>query len=364
MQIDFHHAATYVIARYAGFGHHEAGIVAYCAQYVDDATNSGAIKFKNGAMYSRISSAHKALDYRHFNQLASHYVWIPFHFLPGNGGKPAGENPSGSFIEKLICRPNSYVARDMVRACILEKDKLYGLHRLGITMHVYADTWAHQGFAGVIHEVNDIRALNERGEEDCEFLEKMKGFFGGVFDRGASKFVGDALPLGHGAALSCPDKPYLTWMYKDHRGRVVERNNTSAFVEAAEQMCHAMQCYRAADPDADVSGLPQQGREKIEELLSSITGENGDDRHEKWIEKIAEGYFDFPAAELSYCAKGVGSWKYLALSTRGFKDRASDVYPYTPLFLSCDWKLFHDALQDHRFYVVHNLLPRYGICAA
>ena len=32
MQIDFHHAATYVIARYAGFGHHEAGIVAYCAQ--------------------------------------------------------------------------------------------------------------------------------------------------------------------------------------------------------------------------------------------------------------------------------------------------------------------------------------------
>ena len=315
-------------------------------------------------MYSRISSAHKSLDYRHFNKLASHYVWIPFHFLPGNGGKRAGENPSGSFIDKLICRPNSHVARDMVRSCILERDKLYGLYRLGITMHVYADTWAHQGFAGVIHEVNDIRALNEQGAEDCDFLDKMSDFFGGVFNRGASKFVGDALPLGHGAALSCPDKPYLTWRYRDHKGNVIVRDNSSDFVEAAEHMCRAMQRYRVADPDAEVSGLPQEGRDKIAEQFRSISDENGDDRHEKWIAKIGDGYFGWPPVKLVYRPKGVNSWKHQALATRRFKDKASYVYPYSPSFLGCDWKLFHDALQEHRFYVVHNLLPRYGICAA
>jgi nucleoside 2-deoxyribosyltransferase len=71
MQIDFHHAVTYVVARLAGFGHREAEVVAYCAQYVDDATNTGEIIFENGAMYSRICSAHKMLDYRNFDELAS-----------------------------------------------------------------------------------------------------------------------------------------------------------------------------------------------------------------------------------------------------------------------------------------------------
>ena len=84
MQIDFHHSVTYVLSRIAGFLHSEASIIAYCAQYVDDATNSGIIHFDNGWSFDRICSAHKLLDYRNFQELANHHVWIPFHFLPGN----------------------------------------------------------------------------------------------------------------------------------------------------------------------------------------------------------------------------------------------------------------------------------------
>lgn len=128
--------------------------------------------------------------------------------------------------------------------------------------------------------------------------------------------------------------------------------------------CSTIKRYRVADPDAEVSGLPQEGRDKIEEQFRSISDENGNDRHEKWIAKIGDGYFGFPPVKLDYRPKGVNSWKHQALATRRFKDRASYVYPYSPSFLGCDWKLFHDALQGHRFYVVHNLLPRYVICAA
>jgi len=60
------------LRRLAGFDHQEANTVAYCAQYVDDATNSGLISFDNGALFSRISSAHKALDYRNFRKLANY----------------------------------------------------------------------------------------------------------------------------------------------------------------------------------------------------------------------------------------------------------------------------------------------------
>ena len=55
MQIDFHHTVTYVCARMAGFEHKDADIIAYSAQYVDDATNSGTVQFDTGAMYHRIS---------------------------------------------------------------------------------------------------------------------------------------------------------------------------------------------------------------------------------------------------------------------------------------------------------------------
>ncbi len=364
MQIDFHHAVTYTVARLAAFGHQEAETIAYCAQYVDDATNNYTINFENNAMYSRISSAHKTLDYRNFVELANHFVWIPFHFLPGNGGKKAGENPGGTFVEKIICKPNSYVAKDMIRACIAERNALYGLHRLGITMHVYADTWAHQGFAGIINQVNNISALDEDNQPDTSLWSKLKNFFGDLFDDKAGKFVGDVLPLGHGAALSYPDRPYLKWKYKDTNGNPVERDNPTAFSEAVNEMCKAMQRFRVGDPEASVPGLPSEDHEKISSLLRSITDEDGDTRHEKWLKKIGEGYFSFPPVKLEYRAKGMGSWKHQALGTRKQKDKKSEVFPYDPSFLGSDWKLFHDALQTHRLTVIRDILPLYGICAA
>lgn len=37
--------------------------------------------------------------------------------------------------------------------------------------------------------------------------------------------------------------------------------------------------------------------------------------------------------------------------------------PLPAPFLSSHWKLFHDALQAHRFFVLHELLPKYGLLA-
>ncbi len=48
MQIDGHHTATYVAARLAGMTDAQAQVVAYAAQYVDDATNEGVIECTHG----------------------------------------------------------------------------------------------------------------------------------------------------------------------------------------------------------------------------------------------------------------------------------------------------------------------------
>ena len=367
MQIDFHHGVTYVIARLAGFKHKEASIVAHCAQYVDDATNGGQIKFDNNAMYKRIYSAHKHVDYRHLHELSNHQVWIPFHFLPGNNHKPAGENPDGTFIQKLICCPNSFVAKDMVRKCIKGKKEEYGLHRLGITMHVYADTWAHQGFAGVNHKVNNITDIKDKnGVLDPSIIESVANYFGDGWDSIQSKFVGSALPLGHGAALSYPDMPYLKWSYVDGLGNTIERDNPKDFLEAADNMCIAMKCYINGNYDSNnIGGLPKDDKDKIASMFNDIDDKDGDQRHNRWLDAIKKGAFSFGAEEsVDYIAKGENSWKDIAIGTKKSKDTGEETFTYNPAFLKSDWKLFHDALQAHRFCVLHDILPKYGICAA
>ncbi|MBD0336208.1 MAG: hypothetical protein ICV62_12020, partial [Cyanobacteria bacterium Co-bin13] len=311
MQIDFHHGVTYVCARLAGFEHAEADIVAHCAQYVDDSISAGLIRFDNGAMFNRISSAHKMLDYRNFRELANSQVWIPFHFLPGNGGLPAGQEPAGSFINKLICRPNSPVAQAMVQECIRHRHKPYGLYRLGITLHVYADTWAHQGFAGVNHRVNYANDLVDSNNiPDQSLINRLQSFF-----------IGEALPLGHGSVLGNPDKPFLRWGYTNGRGEKVVRDNPKDFLEAADQMYRAMQRFRAADPEAPVLGLPEPDRSLIAHMLTSITQAKGEMRHQAWLAAIAAGKFSFGPAVAHYAAKGRQSWKYQALRVEEGSDR-------------------------------------------
>lgn len=357
MQIDGHHMLTYVAARFAGFNHNHASIIAYSAQYVDDATNSGTIHFKNRAMYKRISSAHKMLDYRNADELANHHVWIPFHFLPGNGGKPSGENPDGTFINKIVCLSDSYVARDILKACVADWEKPYALHRLGITMHVYADTWAHQGFAGVNHKVNEVKNLNSNNKTiDKSFWKKIASFF-----------LSESFPLGHGAALSYPDRPSLIWKYENGFDELIERDNSKMFTEAADKMCRAMKCFRNKDLSMDldsVTGLPDKDKNKISSLLKSIKGDDGEVRHAKWIAEIERGTFSFGPASPDYIAKGKGSWKYKSIGQVAAADTGREIFPYRKTFLKSNWKQFHDALQAHRFDVVHDVLPKYGICAA
>jgi hypothetical protein len=352
MQIDFHHTVTYVTARLAGFKHGQADIIAHAAQYVDDATSSGPVYFENGAIFSRISSAHEMVDVRNLQKLANQQAWLPFHFLPGNDGLGPGQNPEGSFVRKIICKPDSPIARKMVRQAILDQDKPYGLHRLGVTLHVYADTWAHQNFAGLHHEINEVEDPVETGSS---------GVFDSVGDRIKLDMIDDIAPaLGHGRAYVLPDMPFLAWKYKNGHGEEIRRHNTDEFCEAADQLCRAMQQYRERDPNFSAPGIGNKDMHRIQDLFGAIKKENAEKRHRDWLQSIREGVFSFGSEEVFYAGKSDGSWKGDALGTS--EDQRQ--YPWKKHFLESNWKLFHDAIQVHRLYVVHDLLPQYGICAA
>ncbi|MGE0356488.1 MAG: DUF6765 family protein [Burkholderiales bacterium] len=373
MQIDFHHGVTYVVARLAGFDEREAMIVAHSAQYVDDATESGEIWFDNGAIYARGYSAHKMLDYRNSKALANHRVWLPFHFLPGNAGESRPASPPAlthdQMIERSICRPNSAPAQALMRAVIRRQDRPYALHRLGVAAHVFADTWAHQGFVGYQHAVNLATQLDaEDQHHERGIFVRLKEFFREDWDETRQDIVGTVLPLGHGTVLSYPDRPYLKWAYTNGLGERIERDNPSDFLAAATELhqhfCRYLQYVDEKDAVFEKRyDTPRQFR-RIGEMLANITSEDGDTRHEQWIGAIAGGEFGF-RDDVQYVAKGEGSWKAIALGTVvDLGSSEGNPIAMTPEFARSDWKCFHDALQAHRFYVLNELLPQYGIYSA
>jgi hypothetical protein len=369
MQIDFHHAVTYVLARMAGFDPQRAGIVAYSAQYVDDATNEGVVQFTNGAMYERISSAHKMLDYRNFDELQNHRAWMPFHFLPGNSGESAPAVPpqlsSGDFAQRSVCKANSAVARDMVKNSLDRSSSPHGLHRLGIAMHVYADTWAHREFCGMAHAINRASDLQDReGNADTNLLSRLSDFFHDKFDAAKGELVAEALPVGHGAVLSYPDKPFLVWKYTNGNGFAVERNNPAEFLDAAALMLDALKECRGRLPGPEATTGPAgKYLPEVGQCLKEFTDDDGGNRHQKWLDAIANGRFGF-AEMIAYIPKGRGSWKYQAINDSADTDTDGCRYRYDPAFLGSNWKRFHDALQEHRLFVLNDLLPKYGLCAA
>ena len=167
-------------------------------------------------------------------------------------------------------------------------------------------------------------------------------------------------PLGHGRAMVLPDMPFLKWEYRDGSGNTIPRDNTRSFCDAAKAMFKAMKRYQTGDPAANVGNVPPDDMKRIRNLFLSIEEEDAEKRHQAWLKAIRDGQFSFGSETVRYQPRGKNSWKHKALDT----SLDMEVHSYDRSFLKSNWKHFHDAIQAHRFYVNHDLLPRYGICAA
>lgn len=84
-------------------------------------------------------------------------------------------------------------------------------------------------------------------------------------------------------------------------------------------------------------------------------------RHKKWLESIENGDFSFGSVKLNYIPKGIGSWKYEAINQEKAIDEDDKIFEYKKDFLNSNWRNFHVALKAHRFDIVNNILPHYGI---
>jgi hypothetical protein len=365
MQKDFHFTTTYVLARLAGFNQDESEIISSSSQFIDDATDAGKVLFDNHAGYEFFSSAHKMLDYRNFKELQNHYSWIPFHFLPGNKVDDPLFEGQDEFVKKLICQPNSEVAQLMIHKMLHKKEKSYSLYQLGITMHVYADTWAHQKFCGISHNINSVKEILDYKEDSHHKLHnhRIRDYFKKRWwERIFSWMLTEYSPLGHGPALSMPDKPFLKWQYTNYAGRTFKRDNTEIFIDACHHIYSALKSYKENSDQFKFFKIPSKDEESIRNLFLNLTDDDQEKRVNSWKKEIANGLFSFGAEDIRYRGEGRNCWR----SELGFKlpedlNGITKDIDYSSKFLATPWKLFHDAATDHRKTVLHEILPEFDI---
>jgi hypothetical protein len=362
MEKDFHFGVTYVVARLAEFDHPEAETIATACQYVDDTVNTGILKFKNGERFYRRSTAHEWWSPINLDEVDECGVWVPFHFLPGNDLQGPKRD---QFYNQMICHPGSSVATAMLRSCIVEQEQPFRLHRLGIVAHVYADTWAHQGFAGVGHRINSvssIRLLRPAESSTCHLLRTLKHRFHlnklklevtNINPVAIWEWLRRRLPpIGHSQALSYPDHPFRRWSYLNCDGKLIVRNNPRDFVDAAEAL-HKFFCrFRLKDPDAVVAPIPVPFRRRIAAILAHLTDDDAGVRNDQWLRLVSEGRFGFERVNLAYRPHGPGSWKRKSLGIDDAVIRDDVILDKPTGFDTSDWKLFHDAANVHRSWVM------------
>lgn len=354
MNIDFHYGVIYITSRLAGMNPEQAEIVAHSCQYVDDSTKPGILEFAGGETYDRFASAHKMFDYKNALNAENRVVWAPFHFLPGGQGN--------TLEEKSICRPDSDIARAMVKRAIEGRSANNGLHRLGIALHVYVDTWVHQGFSGTISKHNIVKSLEGDDHDHATWLAKLRSFLTDIEDRIESDFLDAVSGLGHGAALHFPDMPWAKWKYTNGHGLNIERDNLPDFLQAADMACKAIQGFLYGNSNYETeAGLGTEAKQALESILSGNQDHDEHNRLEVLSAAFSKGAIPrFKENIPKYIAKGDGSWKHAATGITDVND--GDTKPiWSDKFENSDYRKFHDAIKQHRFVVTQEILPMHNV---
>lgn len=138
MNAEFHYYTVSYLARQAGFTDDDADVLAYSSQYLDNALVSYQVEHPGG-VYETLVTHH----FGFWDRGQEWDVWIPFHFFPAGHDADRPRRRDGT-QNPLDVQPNSPRAKAMLVAALKSRD----LYRVGIALHTYADTWAHQNFTG------------------------------------------------------------------------------------------------------------------------------------------------------------------------------------------------------------------------
>ena len=258
MQKDFHYYATYAAAIIAGYSHEESMEICYSAQFVDLCTKT-FLKGIGAPVSAATTQIQTELIDARTDMLGLQditRIWASFHFLPRdlyvNPERKCSKRYRNKF--RLICGPNGDLLVDTVNLA-----KGAGTQAVGIAMHVLADTWAHQYFAGtpslVINNTNDyFYEMMMIDGEDKDVRVKFRHSPSAEDDLDNHIYTNSLyqtseksiMNLGHGRAGHFPDYSFARYKYMPAWAnyRAVIKDNPMDYASAFTQMIYAMKFLR------------------------------------------------------------------------------------------------------------------------
>ncbi|MBP0961266.1 MAG: hypothetical protein J5864_03910 [Oscillospiraceae bacterium] len=293
MQTDFHYYATYCAAFLAGYSHEESLDICYSAQFVDWCSRTYLSRLK-----APLSAATTQLQLELMDAGTDPVglqditrIWASFHFLPRDLNaerKKCSKHYRNKY--RLICGPNG----DLV-AKTIELAKGRSLQAAGVAMHIIADTWAHQYFAGtpslVINNTNyHFYEILPDGERKIRFRHSAsqpddldQGLYTCSLFQSSENSI---MNLGHGRAGHLPDYSFMRYRYLPAWGDYEEiiKDNPSDYYHAFCQLIYAMQYLRGERSSFETGQYAWETAAPYEEKIRRILETRKADSCEEWAE--------------------------------------------------------------------------------
>ncbi|MCD8136345.1 MAG: hypothetical protein LUH01_10530 [Parabacteroides gordonii] len=281
MDINFHYYAVKTLAIRAGFLEEQGQIIANYSQFVDDFTSYMPMflnevpefarhlctKLPYGWFFSPVTTGFESwFDMaRLITEQNQRTITIPFHFIPPH--TKLNETKKGD--ERIAWRvvPAHLDTDSMIRDLLLTaKDKYLAkpnarenLIRIGLLLHIFADTYAHQNFSGFWGWENYCLLTSVSDNKNDK----------SVTDAYSPAIYHQMLGIGHTEANHAPDDSNVSFEMKmqfKENGKdefLYGRSNTSEFCIASREIIdYLSSCL-------DRSPIPESEWEKLSPLLGN-----------------------------------------------------------------------------------------------
>ncbi len=257
MNINFHYFAVKTIAQFAGLTEPVAQTVAAYSQLVDDYDIYASINLKDVPEYARHLAEKNGSGWKFYpvttgfnsfidmsrlmKEINQRLITIPFHFIPRQALSTYNAN-----TERQYYRTVPTLLHDgTLMASMLEQARLKpsGTERIiliGMLIHTFADTYAHQQFSGFW------------GWENHSEVTKVENVFTGknITSEYKNPIYHSAPSIGHTNVYHAPDDSFASFEIrlklneKDEYNVYYNRSNVREFVNASTAIYHYLvECF-------------------------------------------------------------------------------------------------------------------------
>lgn len=259
MNINFHYYTVRALAQLAGFPPEEAQLIAEYSQFIDDYATRSTIRVTQKPPQEAIESGLAKPDGRNWKielvttgfmstwdtaqlqwESVRRSMLIPFHFPPAAPLQPATEDIP---ISPAIMGDGSEVS-NCLATLQLSLAQGYGVRvnnliYLGMLLHVFADTYAHQNFSGSHsksannYEITNVKRYYNPSDQTLYHDQTTR------YQNLNAAVAYKRLPaIGHGTVGHAPDDTYVSFnlVHQNTPGKIYARDNRDCFIQAAEQI--------------------------------------------------------------------------------------------------------------------------------